>query len=125
MPPLIPPSYLDAVGHVKTRSPSENGASAGLGGVLHGGIWWSGGGSNSRPSHCERDALPAELPPRGKARILPYRQGCGYHRRMQIAPPFGYKEVVPFLKTQKVRLLAPGQVPEFAQAANAIPVSHT
>ena len=24
---------------------------------------WSGGGSNSRPSHCERDALPAELPP--------------------------------------------------------------
>src|SRR6266702_1833663 len=25
--------------------------------------WWSGGGSNSRPSHCERDALPAELPP--------------------------------------------------------------
>ena len=27
-------------------------------------MWWSGGGSNSRPSHCERDALPAELPPR-------------------------------------------------------------
>src|SRR5258706_1294899 len=26
-------------------------------------FWWSGGGSNSRPSHCERDALPAELPP--------------------------------------------------------------
>src|SRR5688572_17887369 len=25
--------------------------------------WWSGGGSNSRPSHCERDALPAERPP--------------------------------------------------------------
>src|SRR3569623_812282 len=24
---------------------------------------WSGGGSNSRPSHCERDALPAALPP--------------------------------------------------------------
>ena len=44
---------------------------------------------------------------------------------MQIAPPFGYKEVVPFLKTHKVRLLAPGQVPAFAQAANAIPISHT
>ena len=27
--------------------------------------WWRGGGSNSRPSHCERDALPAELPPHG------------------------------------------------------------
>ena len=24
---------------------------------------WSGRGSNPRPSHCERDALPAELPP--------------------------------------------------------------
>src|SRR2546423_8653918 len=42
---------------------------------------------------------------------------------MQIAPPFGYKEVVPFLKTQKVRLLAPGEVPEFAQHGNAIPIS--
>ncbi len=27
------------------------------------GFWWSRGGSNSRPSHCERDALPAELRP--------------------------------------------------------------
>jgi len=44
---------------------------------------------------------------------------------MQIAPPFGYKEVVPFLKTQKVRLLAPGEVPEFVQRGNAIPISHT
>ena len=44
---------------------------------------------------------------------------------MQIAPPFGYKEVVPFLKTQKVRLLAPGEVPEFAQRGNALPISHT
>ena len=26
--------------------------------------WWSRGGSNSRPSHCERDALPSELRPR-------------------------------------------------------------
>ena len=44
---------------------------------------------------------------------------------MQIAPPFGYKEVVPFLKNQKVRLLAPAEVPEFAQRGNAIPISHT
>jgi hypothetical protein len=27
-------------------------------------IWWSQGGSNSRPRHCERRALPAELWPR-------------------------------------------------------------
>ena len=44
---------------------------------------------------------------------------------MQIAPPFGYKEVVPFLKTQKVRLPAPGEVPDFARSGNAIPISHT
>ena len=44
---------------------------------------------------------------------------------MQIAPPFGYKEVVPFLKTQKVRLLASGEVPEFVQRGNAVPISHT
>lgn len=43
---------------------------------------------------------------------------------MQISPPFGYKEVVPFLKTQKVRLLAPGDVPEFVQRGNAVPISH-
>jgi hypothetical protein len=42
---------------------------------------------------------------------------------MEISPPFGYKEVVPFLKNHKVRLLAPGEVPEFAQRGNAIPIS--
>ncbi len=44
---------------------------------------------------------------------------------MQISPPFGYSEVVPFLKTQKVRLLAPGQVAPFVQTGNAVPISHT
>ena len=32
--------------------------------------WWSGRGSNPRPSHCERDALPTELPPHARAAIL-------------------------------------------------------
>src|SRR6476469_10707162 len=87
--------------------------------------WWSGGGSNSRPSHCERDALPAELPPlnrdaRGGAdstasanggAIIAARSGVP----MQISPPYGSKEVVPYLQKQKVRLLAPGEVPEFMQ----------
>ena len=44
---------------------------------------------------------------------------------MQITPPFGYREVVPFLKTQKVRLLGAGEVPDFVQRGNAIPISHT
>src|SRR5258706_14655485 len=29
--------------------------------------WWRRRGSNPRPSHCERDALPAELRPHGGA----------------------------------------------------------
>lgn len=44
---------------------------------------------------------------------------------MQITPPFGYQDVVPFLKTQKVRLLKAGEVPGFVQRGNAIPISHT
>jgi hypothetical protein len=32
-------------------------------------LWWRGGGSNSRPPHCERGALPAELPPHEEPRI--------------------------------------------------------
>src|SRR5262245_20152664 len=83
-------------------------------------MWWSGRGSNPRPPHCERGALPAELPP---------RRGCGFYskinRSMQIAPPFGYGEIIPFLKTQKVRLPAAGAVPAFAQRANALPISLT
>jgi hypothetical protein len=44
---------------------------------------------------------------------------------MQISPPFGYKEIVPFLKTQKVTLPAPGALPEFSKTLNAVPVSYT
>jgi hypothetical protein len=44
--------------------------------------------------------------------------------QLQINPPFGFKEVVPLLKTHRVRLPRPGEVPEFARALNAIPVSY-
>ena len=44
---------------------------------------------------------------------------------MQISPPFGYKELVPLNRSQKVRLLSPGEVPEFARTLNAIPISYT
>ena len=44
---------------------------------------------------------------------------------MQISPPFGYQEVVPLYRNLRVRLLAPGEVPKFAQALNAIPISFT
>jgi hypothetical protein len=44
---------------------------------------------------------------------------------MQISPPFGYKKIVPFLKTHKVRLLGPGEVPAFAREGAAIPISHS
>jgi hypothetical protein len=44
---------------------------------------------------------------------------------MQINPPFGYADVVPLLKTHRVRLLRSGEVPAFAQKLNAIPISYT
>jgi len=43
----------------------------------------------------------------------------------QIAPPFGYQEVVPLLKTHRLKLPAAGEVPEFLRRANAVPISHT
>jgi hypothetical protein len=44
---------------------------------------------------------------------------------MQINPPFGYTDIVPLLKTHRVRLLKQGEVPGFARKLNAIPVSFT
>jgi hypothetical protein len=44
---------------------------------------------------------------------------------MQISPPFGYQQVVPFQKTHKVRLLAPSEAPEFVRQGSAIPISHS
>ena len=40
-------------------------------------------------------------------------------------PRLAIREVVPFLKTQKVRLLGAGEVPAFVQQGNAVPISHT
>jgi hypothetical protein len=45
--------------------------------------------------------------------------------RMQINPPFGYTEIVPLLKTHRVRLLQRGEVPGFVRKLNAIPISFT
>jgi hypothetical protein len=44
---------------------------------------------------------------------------------MDIKPPFGYKDIVPLNRTQKIRLLKPGEMPEFARGLNAIPISYT
>jgi hypothetical protein len=44
---------------------------------------------------------------------------------MDISPPFGYKEIVPLLKTHKVRLLKAGEVPPFVRDLNAIPISYS
>jgi hypothetical protein len=44
---------------------------------------------------------------------------------MQISPPFGYQQVVPFQKTQKVRLLAPGEAPAFVRDGAAVPISYS
>jgi len=44
---------------------------------------------------------------------------------MDIKPPFGYREIVPLNRTQKVRLLRAGEIPEFVRSLNAIPISYT
>ena len=44
---------------------------------------------------------------------------------MDINPPFGFKEIVPFYKNQKISLPAPGALPEFLRNTNAVPVSYT
>ena len=63
-------------------------------------IWWSRGGSNSRPSHCERDALPAELRPHvdlmdKEAELPPVLAGPGfYHLRGISAIHYGREDRV-------------------------------
>lgn len=44
---------------------------------------------------------------------------------MQIAAPFGYSDVVPLLKTHRVRLARPGEAPEFTHSLNAMPISYS
>jgi len=46
-------------------------------------------------------------------------------RAMQISPPYGYKEVVPVLKTHRVRLPGSAELPVFVRGSNAVPVSPT
>ena len=42
---------------------------------------------------------------------------------MDIAPPFGYQDIVALQRTAKVRLPQAGEVPAFARTLNAIPLS--
>jgi hypothetical protein len=44
---------------------------------------------------------------------------------MDINAPFGFKEIIPFYKNQKVSLPQPGTLPEFLRTTNAVPVSFT
>ena len=54
-------------------------------------VWWRRGGSNSRPSHCERDALPAELRPH-RLRILAGRFEHGKRKPVDSARVNGWKD---------------------------------
>jgi hypothetical protein len=64
--------------------------------------------------------------------MLPRSTMSRYHRpvplmesKMRISPPFGYAEIVPLLKTHRVRLPRAREVPAFARTLNAIPVSYS
>lgn len=67
-------AYTKQIRRTETKKPWHTKVSK----AFPSGIWWSGGGSNSRPSHCERDALPAELPPQIKQeqKYTGIRPGC-------------------------------------------------
>ncbi|MEI6302351.1 MAG: SapC family protein [Betaproteobacteria bacterium] len=43
---------------------------------------------------------------------------------MQISPPYGYKEIVPFDRSKKIKLPHAGELPGFAGTTNAIPISY-
>jgi hypothetical protein len=43
---------------------------------------------------------------------------------MQIIAPFGYKEIAPLYKTQKVLLPKAGEIPAFCRSLNAVPISY-
>ena len=44
---------------------------------------------------------------------------------MDIRPPFGYKEIVPLNRAHRVRLLKPGELPQFARGMNSMPISYS
>ena len=44
---------------------------------------------------------------------------------MDIKAPFGYSDIAPLNRNQKVRLLTPGEIPAFARDLNSIPISYT
>jgi hypothetical protein len=44
---------------------------------------------------------------------------------MQINPPFGYQEIVPLYKVNRVRLPPPGSLPDFLAKTNAVPLSYS
>jgi hypothetical protein len=44
---------------------------------------------------------------------------------MQISAPFGYRSVVTYLREQRVRLPAPGVLPDFALSSSALPLTYS
>jgi hypothetical protein len=53
------------------------------------------------------------------------RQSTKGNFSMDINPPFGYREIVPLLKTHKINLPDASALPSFTRDLNAIPVSFT
>ncbi len=84
---LPPPSAFAPAARELWRAPSSARRPAASRG------WWSGRESNPRPSHCERDALPTELPPqfpqkRAETTCLAqtWQEGCRGRRQFSVWP---------------------------------------
>ncbi len=65
--------------------------------------WWRGGGSNSRPSHCERDALPAELPPHCTGSLAKQNAGPSRIRADRRSKSRALKEAYCFASPKAIR----------------------
>ena len=80
---------------------------------------WSGGGSNSRPLHCERSALPTELPPQFVLSVYlvkPFRLPHGSSPSRLLKKGTGTSHSPPF---RGLCIAALGASPLYQQAAGA------
>ena len=64
--PFVVTAFMRSSPRIVEVAPMNRGTTNGFDECLQ----WSGGGSNSRPLHCERSALPAELPPQKYCTVI-------------------------------------------------------
>jgi hypothetical protein len=91
--------------------------------------WWSGRESNPRPLHCERSALPTELPPQARRAILAswLRTSSSLSDLHWSMPVRAATRPIPLKSplTDTTPATRPGQKPRFLPAAQRIAVPNS